>query len=182
MKKLFALLALSLAVCSSAFAVGAKTRADWLGMEQALNLSATAGPSNLIGTKMVKEVMHTLKATYDFSVSGGAIGAITLLGEDGKAAKLPKNAIVRDCIIDVITAPTSGGSATIALGTGQSATDLKAATAIATYTGLLACVPVGSAATAIKLTADSTMSATIATAALTAGKINVWVDYSVSSN
>lgn len=146
----------------------------------------TSSPNALhetrLGNLLVDKKEHVLRAVYDFSVLGGAVGALTLrdASDLAVAAKLPKGAIVRNCAIDVITAPTSGGAATIALGTGAAANDLKAATAIASYTGLVACVPVGTVATAIKLTADQTMSATVATAALTAGKIYVVVQYELS--
>jgi hypothetical protein len=116
-------------------------------------------------------VRHLVVATYDFAKHGGAVGTVTL--DD---AVLPDNAIITQVWIDVITAPTSGGAATIAL-TAQSAADLKAATAIASYTGVVAGVPVGTAATAIKLTAERIVTATIATAALTAGKLKVFVEY-----
>jgi hypothetical protein len=54
------------------------------------------------------------------------------------------------------------------------------ATAFSAYTGLVAGVPVGTAATAIKLTADVKPTITIATAALTAGKLNVHIKYQIS--
>jgi hypothetical protein len=133
------------------------------------------------GTESFKLSKKTMVATLDFSVLGGAVGALTLKDPNGKNAILPKGAVITSAMLDVITAPTSGGSATIAFGTGQAANDLKTATAIASLTGIVACIPVGTAATAIKLTADSTMSATVATAALTACKINVLVEYYVSS-
>ncbi len=114
------------------------------------------------------------KVTYDFAFHGGAIGAILL------PLALPANAIIFDGVIDVVTAPTSGGSATIALGF-NTATDMKAATAIASYTGLVALVPVGTAATAVKLTADRQLTLTVATAALTAGKVNFFFKYFIGS-
>lgn len=177
MKKL--LLALVLTLCTqSAFA---DTRADALNAQAVLNRAVPNGAVAKLGDKEVFKKENVMRATYDFAVLGGAVGAVTLRDAvTGGSAVLPKGALVRDCVIDVVTAPTSGGSATIALGTGQATTDLKAATAIATYTALLACVPVGTAATAIKLTADRTMSATIATAALTAGKFYVVVHYELS--
>lgn len=116
------------------------------------------------------ELGGTVKCTYDYDVHGGAVGAIEL------PLDLPDNAIIWTGVADVVTAPTSGGSATIALGV-NTATDLKAATAIASWTGLVALVPVGSAATAVKLTADRTLTLTIATAALTAGLINFFLQY-----
>lgn len=151
-----------------------------LEYEHEFNFKNSAlGIKHLQGTKIAKQLKQAMIATYDFSVLGGAIAALNLKNPAGTDAYLPKGAVITSCIIDVITAPTSGGSATIALSI-QSAGDLKAATAIASYTGLVAGVPVGSAATSIKLTADAIVVATVATAALTAGKINVLIEYYVS--
>lgn len=134
-----------------------------------------------LGSALTKRTERMAKCVYDFSVVGGAISAINLRDgvDSGQPCKLPKDSIIRDVLIDVRTAPTSGGAATIALG-AAAANDLKAATAIASYTGLVAGVPVGSAATAIRLAADTTITATIATAALTAGKLNVLIKYQLS--
>ncbi len=182
MKKYFEglyLALVALALCASN--VWALSSSEVGSAEHKLNqASPGAMAETQLGTTLFREQVHTLKAVYDFAKQGGAVGTVSLLGPDGKAAVLPKGAIVRDCLIDVLTAPTSGGSPTIALGTGQTGTDLKAATAIASYTGLVVCIPIGTAATAIKLTADRTSTATIATAALTAGKFNVLIHYELS--
>lgn len=133
-----------------------------------------------LGTGVMKHSVKVLKATFDFAVLGGAVGTYTLRGEDGKPVVIPQKAIVVNCLIDVITQGATAASGTIAIGTGQAANDLKAALAAASYTGLVACVPVGSAATSIKMTADRTMTAAIATGAITAGKFNVLVHYIIS--
>jgi len=136
-----------------------------------------------IGTKMARQQKLAMVATYDFAVQGGAVGAITLLDANtGKPAVLPKGAVITSAIIHTLTNASTGSSPTIAVGTGQAANDLKAATASSSYatSALLAGIPVGSAATAVVLTADSTMSITIAVAALTAGKFNVLVEYFLS--
>lgn len=109
----------------------------------------------------------TLATTYDFAVNGGAIGTIELPGE------IPDNAIITKCIVDVHTAPTSGGSATVALGLNTT-TDLLAATAIASVTGV---VIAKDTAAAFKLTADRKVQVTIAVAALTAGKMAIVVEW-----
>lgn len=132
------------------------------------------------GTVVAKQKLWSVKCVYNFAVDGGALGAHTLKDEQGKACVLPNKAVVRDVLVDVLTAPTSGGAATISLGAGVSAVNFKAATAIASYTGLVAGIPVGSAATAIKLAADQSPSMTIAVAALTAGKFNVHIQYQLS--
>jgi hypothetical protein len=54
----------------------------------------------------------SVKAKYDFTVQGGAVGAVNLLDEEGNVAKLPDNAIITNCIIDVVTAPTSASTPT----------------------------------------------------------------------
>lgn len=141
-----------------------------------IDLSANG---TLKGDFVVLQAKQILRAKYDFSISGGAVGAIQLLDENGKPAVIPSKCIITKVLVDVITAPTSGGAATIALGANTS-TDIKAATAIASYTGIVACVPVETAASAVKTTADRIVTATIATAALTAGKFYVMVEYIVS--
>ena len=118
-----------------------------------------------------EQARHLVVASYDFAKHGGAIGDIVL-----DTSALPDNAIITQAWIDVVTAPTSGGSATMAL-TVQSAGDIKAALAVASWTGIVACVPVGTAASAIKLTAERKVTMAIAVAALTAGKIKVFVEY-----
>lgn len=133
-----------------------------------------------LGTIVIKDQVRVLKGTFDFAVNGGAVGVTNLRGANGQPVILPNKAIVVDCVIDVITPGTTSASGTIAIGTGQAANDLKAALAAASYTGILACIPVGTAATAIKMTADRTMTATIATGAITAGKFNVLVQYVIS--
>jgi hypothetical protein len=148
-------------------------------VEKRLNLSANAGPSILLGTQLVSNKIQLLKCQYDFSKQGGVVGTISLKGPDGANCALPTKAIVNDVLIDVLTAPT-GATATIAVGTGQATNDIKAATAVASFTGLMDGVPVGSAATSIKLTADRTPTMTIATANLTAGKFNVFIEYLLS--
>ncbi len=141
---------------------------------------------NQAGTKIIRDTVHDAVAQYDFAIDGGAISTITLRmpkskgGVQGPKQILPKGAIVVGCYIDVITPGTTSASGTMSIGTGQATNDLKSGLAAASYTGIVACVPTGSAATSIKLTADSTMTATIATGAFTAGKWNIHVQYLLS--
>lgn len=143
---------------------------------------------SLLGTQSIRNQTRALKVQYSFAKSGGAISTISLPvpatpGYGGSlTGALPKNAIVVGCFIDVITTVTSGGAATLAFGTGQTGVDLLAATAKGSFTAgsILACIPVGTAATAIKLTADRVPSVTIAAAALTAGVINLHIQYVLS--
>lgn len=121
--------------------------------------------------------LQEVKATYDFSVDGGAVGAITL-----KASPLiPANAIIFGGFIYGITTPTSAGAATIAvgLGTGAQAAALKAAANDETYAAgsTLAIIPVFTAASVVKVAAESKITITVATAALNAGKFSVHLFY-----
>lgn len=140
-----------------------------------------------LGTKVMRDAVHDLVLQYSFAVDGGAITTGKNLrvpatsGSPGEVSgKLPKGAIVVGCFIDVLTAGTTSASGTMALTTGKAANDIIGATAAASYTGIVACTPVGTAATVIKLTADVTPQFVIATGALTAGKWNIHIQYVLS--
>jgi general stress protein CsbA len=111
---------------------------------------------------------------------------------------LPLGAIVTGGYIDVKTALTSSGSATISFSTGQGAADLYAATAVATYaanytTAVLAGMGTGAdaaqdtaaelqvlvGASLIEMTANNKVIATVAVAPLTAGKLDLVLEYVV---
>lgn len=66
---------------------------------------------------------------YDFSVDGGGQTAITLSNKNGKSP-LPVGAIIKAVTAQVLTACTSGGSATVEWGNGDDA-DGFSGTAIA---------------------------------------------------
>lgn len=110
------------------------------------------------------------KIEYDFSEHGGVVG------DNALPFVLPAGAIVYAGMIDVITAPTSGGSATVALKL-EGAGDILAATAIGSLTGLVDVVPDGTAGNAVKTTVERQLQLTVATAALTAGKMIIHLDY-----
>jgi hypothetical protein len=128
--------------------------------------------------KLAKTVV---RGTYDFSVNGGAVSTISMLDQASSVIVLPNKAIITQVYIDIVTAMTSaGGTGTIAL-TANSSGDLKAAVDADTLSGIVAGIPVGTAATMVKCTADRTLSVAIATEALTAGKFNVFVEYVLST-
>lgn len=134
-----------------------------------------------LGTKFTKENFLLQICTYNFTTQGGAVGAITLQNPITlQNCSLPKNAVIVGATIDNLTAVTAGAGATVTVGTGQSTTDIKNLTAASSYTGLLSAVPVFTAATAIKLTADATPAIAVGSAALTAGKFNVLFYYVMS--
>lgn len=114
------------------------------------------------------------RAHYDFAVDGGAVGDIPLRGR-----QIPSGAIIIDTLIDVETALTSGGAATVALKS-EGAADLNAADAISgapwSTTGAKRGDLTATSAP-VKTTADRTITATVGTAALTAGKFSIVVTY-----
>lgn len=130
--------------------------------------------------KELHRTKNVMKCVWDFAVQGGAVGSLLLLDDLGNAAKLPSGAIITGGYIDIITAISStSNDGTIAL-TAQSAGDLKAAVDGDTLSGIVALIPVGTAATAIKLTAERQITLTIAVHALLTGKISVYVEYLAS--
>lgn len=119
-------------------------------------------------------------AKYDYSVDGGAVSTIT----PSRTTAIPDNSIIFGGAINVTTAVTAVGAATVAIGTsaGSSTTSILAATGKATLTidKLLATVP--TLAVPIKLTASGNITFTVGTDALTAGVIEVWLEYYTAAN
>lgn len=110
---------------------------------------------------------------YDFAKQGGAVGFISLKGMGANA--LPSNAILTSAHFMVLTAFTSGGSATVALGDAAGGAKYKAATAYndSAYT---ANVPVAVAIGLPGLVSSANIAnvgITVATAALTGGKMRI---------
>lgn len=107
------------------------------------------------------------RVTYDYAEHGGAVGSTPL------ELTLPVGTIITNGFIDVITAPTSGGSATIALNfIGENTQAIKAATAIASYSGRVPITPGALQAPIIAASTTTNASATIGSAALF-GSVNV---------
>ena len=120
---------------------------------------------------------------YDFAVDGGAVGTIDL-SDNAKRHALPVGAIVKAVHYRVLTAMTSGGAATLAIGDLDTAARYKAATAYndAAY----ALNFVAAAAIGVPMLCDAAndgkFAVTIAGAALTAGKIGFYVEYFFPAN
>ncbi len=133
---------------------------------------------NKLGLKL-SQSLGCVVGTYDFSKQGGAISAISLKDKVGNAVKLPSGALVLNAFTVVRTAADSLGSATIALKI-EGAGDLLAAAA---YTDFSAAAKIqgipdfGTLADSVLTTAERTLTATIAVAALTAGKFDVYLFY-----
>lgn len=117
--------------------------------------------------------MMVARCKYDFAVDGGAVGAITL------GAAIPSGALVIGATARVTTAVTSGGAGTLALHV-EGAGDIQAAAAVSgapwSTTGFKALTKTFATAP-ILATAERNITATVATAALTAGVVEVLVFY-----
>lgn len=122
---------------------------------------------------------RNLVVEYDFATHGGAVGTINL------TQVIPKGAILKanEATIETITPLTSGGLATIEVGyagvnnafhasTAFSAAPFNAANSVAAPTP---------AANRVKLTAGTTATVTIGTAALTAGKFKLYIPYIINN-
>jgi len=123
---------------------------------------------------------------YDFAELGGAIGAVTLTAPNGDALQIPAKCIGVRGWVEVVTAVTSAGAATVAVGVTGTAAALRAATGKATlaanavlaldgsqiHNGTEAAAPV-----AKRYTAATSVTATVAVAALTAGKFYVHIEF-----
>lgn len=126
--------------------------------------------------------LSVLRATYDFDVDGGAIGAISL------GRTIPDNGIVLGGFVEVATTLTSAtDAATVAIHV-EGANDIVAAIAINNVAnpwdaGRKAIIPKFNTpeSTAVKTTADRLVTATVAVEALTAGKFTVWLFYVIGN-
>ena len=147
-----------------------------------LNRASKLNADAQVGTALRNAGQFGVKATWDKSVLGGS-GDLYLVDEENKQVKLPSGAVIRDCLIDVVTQPTSSGnSGKISLGVSALG-DLKADALVhTTYTtsARIVCLPVGTVGTMIKLSSEGRVIMRIGSEPLTAGKINVWLEYVLS--
>lgn len=144
----------------------------WASLKRLAEGFTAINPSDQVGLGAAQ----VAKATYDFTVDGGAIATISPVS----SPVIPAGAIVFGGLIDVIVAPLGGGaSVAIGFGSGAQVASLKAATAVGTYTigAILALIPVWTAASAVKVAADTKITFTVSGGALTAGKIAVQIYY-----
>lgn len=121
--------------------------------------------------------VQVMEYEYDFAKSGGAVGFINLATALKK--DLPVGAIITDVHYYVETAFTSGGAATVAIGDASAGAVYKAATAFgdATYAaGFVAKAAIGSP-NYLAVANEGKFGITVATAALTAGKVKFLVSF-----
>lgn len=120
--------------------------------------------------------MHVTKFTFDTAVNdaNSTPASNKTVAAHPLAVKVPAKAIVYGGFVDVITAVTSDGGATVAISL-VNANDLLTATAKASLT-LAAQLPMAAViAQPIKLAAEKAVTVTVGTAALTAGKIDGYI-------
>ena len=122
---------------------------------------------------MAHPKLITAHAKYDFAVDGGAASTIV----PANSAIIPDNAVIVRCYSVVTTAMTSGGSATLALTAGG--VTLKAATAF--DNGAFDDEDVTAHTGTAKTTSSTGIQFVIATADLTAGVVECFVEYYTSS-
>ena len=133
-------------------------------------------------TAMGESVLRCGHAQYSFAVDGGAQSTITMASN----CTIPANAVVMNAGINSSTA-CAGATATIAVGLsagGGGTTSLLGATAVASFTTnakLQSAIVPQTASGWLKLSAAAQVTVTIATANLTAGIIEIYVFYYVSS-
>lgn len=111
--------------------------------------------------------METVEVTYDFAADGGAIGALDMF------TALQDLVIHR--VIAKVNTTCAGATATVSVGKSGDAAGLMAATAVAS---LVAGAVIDSHVGGYKLASGGIMQQSIATAALTAGKITYVIEYS----
>lgn len=121
--------------------------------------------------------VRVVRARYDFTVDGGAVGDITI----SAANALPAGAYILSGFVEVDTAVTGSG-ASVAVNV-ESAGDIVAAAAISgapwSTTGRKSIIPAGTGATSVKTTAARSIVATVSAAVLTAGAFDVVLLYVV---
>lgn len=119
--------------------------------------------------------IKAIRGRYDFSVDGGAVGAINISAE-----QLPAGAYVIGGYVEVDTVVTSSGSGALAISV-EAANDIVSSAAVSgapwSSTGFKDVVPDSTGSTVVKTTAARYIVATIATAALNAGVVDVVLFY-----
>lgn len=128
-----------------------------------------------IGLALGRGEAVPIVARYDFATDGGAVGDITLRGDQ----QIPSGAVIVDALLIVDTPLTSGGAGTVALKVESSA-DILSADAVSgapwSTSGAKRCTLTATSAP-VTTTAARDVTATVGTAALTAGAFRVVVWY-----
>lgn len=139
------------------------------------------------GTVTKRDGLTVVKlATATFDTAGVDSSGVSNLsiGTHGLGVYLPINAIITKAWYHVKTAFTAASNGAFISFKAQSNNDLLAATIVTDgvlgTTGMKAAVPVGTAATMIRCTAERELTAVVATEALVLGKATLFVEYAIS--
>jgi len=133
---------------------------------------------------LLKNEKQLAKFEYDFAVDGGAIGSIPLRAN---VSSLAAGMVITDMYVYVESALTSGGSATVTLGN----TDVdgfmadifalagsdNAVVRAGEVAGALLWDDTNDHALAYRVSSDAVLALQVGTAALTAGKLQVYVEF-----
>lgn len=115
----------------------------------------------MVGAEFPNEAVMQ-RAVYDFSLDAGAVGQLELF-------EATQDCVILAAYLNVKTACTSGGLATVSFGIDASLTALSAATAVASLSA--AALIKANDSCPVKLPSGSKVKMDIAVAALTAGKV-----------
>jgi len=141
-----------------------------------LGASAQATDVKLVGlTLPLAKTLSVARAVYDFATDGGAVSTIT----PANNYTIPNGAKMVGGVINVLGTATSGGSATIAVGTsaGSSGTSILAATGYASFTAGSSVAVAPTFGSPTTMSAAGKITVTIGTAALTGGTLEILVYY-----
>lgn len=140
--------------------------------------AALAGHNKFYAGKLGDELArkcHVVKGIYDFAVQGGAVGTGYLLDDNGDEIELPAGAIIKQSWTREVTNVTTSASGTLAFGTAASG-DVLADLAAASFSGIQAGIHTGVAANMQRLSSAAKLGYEIKTGALTAGKVEVYLE------
>jgi hypothetical protein len=126
-----------------------------------------------LGTQ-VKQAHNTAVGVFDVATSGGATGYHNV------GITLPAKSVIRKVWFDVVTAPTTAAPAAFIAFKATTDGDLKDSVGTGLWANRVDGELDGTVTEYLKLSTATVIKASVLTAALTAGKIKIFVDYVVS--
>lgn len=136
-------------------------------------ITDVAPSQNAVYDALAVRKLYAVVADFDCS-SGCAIGT------KASGITIPDNAIVKQAYYEIISAfASAGGSGTIALNS-EGVGDILAPVDADTLSGINDGIPTGTATNMIKLSAARELIMTIATDAMTSGRLKLFVEYVIS--
>ena len=142
-----------------------------------LNKSGSEADKTKLGDRVFLNRAITVKGKFDFSIDGGAQGDIALRDDYGNALKLPSGALVYNCLINCGTTFTSGGAAEVGMKIESAGDVIAANTAVADWDADVNTVTRAVLSANFITTAERTVYLTVATADLTDGVADFFIQY-----